>query len=224
MARFGAGRVGHPAVGTPVARTICPPTACGRAARCWRYRRCSRGRRPWPALAQRPDLIPGAAPGDPHPGANTSDRYRTLTPGLRRTLTEGTAFVTARCQHLPPVVDSAACCSGSPLFQTPRRHSTAGTLPDAAAARARFPADRLLDQSGPLIRSKRPVVLRPGIYKPSSSASQVSLSGNGLMVSMARKSRPRIASPSLVYSPSEVSRSRSTEIAGPSLSVIRTIQ
>lgn len=62
------------------------------------------------------------------------------------------------------------------------------------------------------------------VYKPSSSASQLSLSGNGLMVSMAWKSRPRIASPSLAYSPSDVSRSRSTEIAGPSLSVIRTIQ
>jgi len=41
-----------------------------------------------------------------------------------------------------------ACCSGSPLFQTPRRHSTTGTLPDAAAAQARFPADHLLDQNG----------------------------------------------------------------------------
>ena len=31
----------------------------------------------------------------------------------------------------------------------PRCHSTTGTLPDAAAAQARFPADHLLDQNGP---------------------------------------------------------------------------
>ena len=38
-------------------------TACGRAAPCRRYWRCSRAR-PWP-LSERPDLIPCTAPGDP---------------------------------------------------------------------------------------------------------------------------------------------------------------
>jgi hypothetical protein len=41
----------------------CTYTACGRAAPCRRYRRCSRAR-PWP-LAERPDLIPCTALGDP---------------------------------------------------------------------------------------------------------------------------------------------------------------
>jgi hypothetical protein len=81
---------------------------------------------------------PRAGSVDPNPEANTSDRYRTLT-RLPACLDRGAAFVTARCQHLPPVVVSAACCWGSRLFQTPRRRSTTGTAPDAAAAQASAP-------------------------------------------------------------------------------------
>jgi hypothetical protein len=95
-------------------------------------------------LAERPGELAGIGPIDPDPEANTSDRYRTLT-GFRRTLTEGTAFVTVSYQHLPLVVVSAACCWQSRLFQTPRRHSTTGTAPDAVAAQASLPADHLLD-------------------------------------------------------------------------------
>ena len=141
-------------------------------------------------------------------GPQSWSKYIRSLPGFRRTWTEGAAFVTARCQcGMLLVIPTVPDCP------TPLDH---GTLPDAAAAQARLPADHLLDQNGLWCFDQG--------YKPSSSASQVSLSGNGLMVSMAWKSRPRIASPSLAYSPSEVSRSRSTEIAGPSLSVIRTIQ
>jgi hypothetical protein len=55
----------------------CTYTACGRAAPCRRYRRCSRAR-PWP-LAERPDLIPCTASGDPDHEANTPNRYQAET-------------------------------------------------------------------------------------------------------------------------------------------------
>jgi len=62
------------------------------------------------------------------------------------------------------------------------------------------------------------------LYRPSSSCSQVSLRRNGVTVSTGWKSRPRTRSSWEMYWPSDASSSRSTEIAGPLLFVIRTIQ
>lgn len=123
------------------------------------------------------------------------------------------------------VLSLALPLAGIGSFELGNLFFCAVSFPAACVTATRSLRSRIVAAENLEIRDREgPVCFDLGVYRPSSSASQVSLSGNGLMVSMAWKSRPRIASPSLAYSPSEVSRSRSTEIAGPSLSVIRTIQ
>ena len=77
-ARHVRGRVDHPPVGTSAApvRLAGPPLAAALHVVGDIGAVVVRGPGP---LAERPDLIPRAAPGDPDPEANTSDRYRTLT-------------------------------------------------------------------------------------------------------------------------------------------------
>jgi len=65
---------------------------------------------------------------------------------------------------------------------------------------------------------------QPQRHRPSSSCCQVIATRSGSVTSTALKSLPRTAMPSETYTPSALSRKRSTEIAGPSLAVIRTIQ
>src|ERR1700756_4421515 len=82
----------------------------------------------------------------PDPAANTSDRYRTLI-RLPAYLDRGPAFVTARSQHLPSVVASAACCWGSRLFQTPDATSPRDA-PNVAAGTGIAPSRSLSRSSG----------------------------------------------------------------------------